>query len=142
MLALLYIERRAVNTVPASQINVRMDAKLKAEGDDALARAGFTATKAVRALWERASELSDKPDEIILLLTPEAAPKTSRREDAGHEELLAAADAGSGIFATALAESGIASAADPSSADGEESAYGDLREQSLRERLEGRGLLS
>lgn len=38
-----------------AQINVRLDAKLKAAGDRALAEAGFTPSKAVRILWEKAA---------------------------------------------------------------------------------------
>ena len=38
-----------------AQINVRLDAELKAAGDRALAEAGFTPSKAVRILWEKAA---------------------------------------------------------------------------------------
>ena len=38
-----------------SQVNARIDAKLKATGDAGLAAAGYTPTQAVRALWALAT---------------------------------------------------------------------------------------
>lgn len=38
--------------MPATQMNVRLDAKLKAAGDAVLEQEGVTPSQAVRALWE------------------------------------------------------------------------------------------
>ncbi|NWM98589.1 type II toxin-antitoxin system RelB/DinJ family antitoxin, partial [Escherichia coli] len=48
-------------TTTAAQINVRLDADLKRSGDAALSRAGMTPSQAVRALWQLAASLADRP---------------------------------------------------------------------------------
>lgn len=38
--------------MPATQMNVRIDSSLKNAGDAVLSAHGFTASQAIRALWE------------------------------------------------------------------------------------------
>ena len=46
------------------QMNVRIDERLKAAGDSALARAGLTASEAVRDLWRYLAAWEKLPPEI------------------------------------------------------------------------------
>ena len=48
-------------TTASAQINVRLDANLKRTGDAALSSAGMTPSQAVRALWQLAASLADRP---------------------------------------------------------------------------------
>lgn len=66
-----------------SQVNARIDADLKREGDEGLAAAGLTPTQAVRAVWELAARHKDQPEKIIAALFPdkkEADEKARRAE--------------------------------------------------------------
>lgn len=63
-----------------TQMNTRIDRKLKERGDAALARAGFTPSQAVRALWKFAAE--HEPKEIEVLLRGEEEPGEVERRDA------------------------------------------------------------
>lgn len=59
----------AANHAPRqTQMNVRMSASLKADGDAALAQAGYTPSAAVRALWAFAASHAAAPQEIASLL--------------------------------------------------------------------------
>lgn len=62
------------------QMNTRIDRTLKERGDAALARAGFTPSQAVRALWKFAAE--HEPKEIEVLLRGEEEPGEAERQDA------------------------------------------------------------
>ena len=46
------------------QMNTRIDADLKQRGDEALKRAGFTPSQAIRALWEYAANHTLEPQAI------------------------------------------------------------------------------
>ena len=75
--AIVAIERpraaERVRSAKSVQMNVRIDAELKREGDYALAQAGFTPTEAVRALYQIvAAEASDPAKVRELLRTSEA----------------------------------------------------------------------
>lgn len=63
-----------------TQMNTRIDRTLKERGDAALARAGFTPSQAVRALWKFAAE--HEPKEIEVLLRGEEEPGEAERQDA------------------------------------------------------------
>lgn len=54
-----------------SQVNARIDAKLKATGDAGLAAAGYTPTQAVRALWALATRFKNEPVKIRVALDPD-----------------------------------------------------------------------
>ena len=47
-----------------AQVNARMDSELKRSGDAALAKAGWTPTQAVRALWAFASKHATEPEKV------------------------------------------------------------------------------
>ncbi|WP_302936416.1 hypothetical protein [uncultured Senegalimassilia sp.] len=55
------------------QINTRVPAELKEQGDLALARAGYTPAQAVRALWEYAVVHIHEPQAIRNVLQEESA---------------------------------------------------------------------
>lgn len=54
-----------------TQMNTRIDRKLKERGDAALARAGFTPSQAVRALWKFAVRHEYEPEAIEQALSLE-----------------------------------------------------------------------
>ena len=117
-----------------AQINARIDANLKVSGDAALAEAGLTPTKAIRAMWGRFSSLADQPEKIKELVSDQQAePSTTARAE--RDRKLALAREGSQIVARSLASRGISL---PEGFD--ELPYDELREQVLLERLHERGL--
>ena len=75
-------------TTTAAQINVRLDADLKRSGDAALSRAGMTPSQAVRALWQLAASLADRPGALEDILLPSRARAEQReREKAAKRKL-------------------------------------------------------
>lgn len=48
-----------------AQLNVRMDPAVKAAGDVALARAGYTPAEFIRALWERFAQSPQDCEDIV-----------------------------------------------------------------------------
>lgn len=63
-----------------AQMNTRIDRRLKERGDAALARAGFTPSQAVRALWEFAAEHEYEPEVIEQALSPNQSQNVKRDE--------------------------------------------------------------
>lgn len=116
------------------QMNVRLDAELKAKGDSVLERAGLTPTKAVRALWERLVSCADRPERAIELLMPQERASDGS-EDAERARRLRIAREGAQIVTRSLAERGV----DVSSVT-DDTPYEELRERVLMERLRERGL--
>lgn len=116
-----------------AQVNARIDASLKAAGDAALAKAGLTPTKAIRALWQRFAELADRPEKIRELV--ESSDELGPGERAEQERKLSLAQEGPMIVSRSLVERGIAV---PEGL--EELSYEELRERVLLERLRERGL--
>ena len=116
-----------------AQVNARIDANLKTAGDAALAKAGLTPTKAIRALWQRFAELTDQPEKIRELV--ESSDMLAPAGRAEQERKLSLAQEGSMIVSRSLAERGVVVP------EGfEELSYEELREQVLLERLRERGL--
>lgn len=62
-----------------TQMNTRIDATLKTRGDEALARAGYTPSQAIRTLWEFAAAHALEPGEIRRIL-PTACPSPEASE--------------------------------------------------------------
>lgn len=114
-----------------AQINARIDGDLKAAGDRALARAGYTTTGAIRALWERFASLADDPEKISEIIEPNEA----KMDAASTSHVRGKARDGADIFSDALGDLGI-----QVTAPEREPSYDELRERALLERLEERGL--
>lgn len=55
------------------QMNVRIDAELKREGDYALAQAGLTPSEAIRAFYRLVADDADDPGKVRELLYPHRA---------------------------------------------------------------------
>lgn len=91
----------------AAQINVRLDADLKRSGDVALSRAGMTPSQAVRALWQLAASLTDRPGVLEDILLPNRARAEQREREKAARRKLELIDMGSQLFAAACGESGI-----------------------------------
>ena len=117
-----------------AQINARIDADLKVSGDAALAEAGLTPTKAIRAMWGRFASLADQPEKIKELVSgPQAESSSAARVE--RDRKLALAREGSQIVERSLASRGI------SVSEGfDEPPYDELRERALLDRLCERGL--
>ena len=79
-----------------TQLNTRIERALKRDGDEALARAGLSTSKAVRLLWQFAANHRDDPQAVILALdaAPSLYDEKSRR--------IAAAKQGRLIIETAI----------------------------------------
>ncbi len=90
-----------------SQINARIDASLKKNGDDALAKAGFTPTQAIRALWELAERYSDRPDRLRKALLPAEARQSESAESKRRKQMAKIADTGPDIVRGAYAQAGL-----------------------------------
>ena len=86
-----------------AQMNIRIDSSLKASGDAALAAAGFTPSRAVRALWALAEKWKSEPERIRQVLTPE----NPIEKDARTVSRLAAIEAGENIVALTYARLGL-----------------------------------
>lgn len=91
----------------AAQINVRLDADLKRSGDAALSKAGMTPSQAVRALWQLAASLADRPGALEDILLPSRARAEQREREKAVRRKLELMERGSKLFATACRESGI-----------------------------------
>lgn len=62
------------------QLNTRISADLKEQGDQALARAGYTPSQAVRALWEFATRHAHEPSAVHAILEDEDTAKDAADE--------------------------------------------------------------
>lgn len=94
-------------TTASAQINVRLDANLKRTGDAALSSAGMTPSQAVRALWQLAASLADRPGTLQDILSPDRARAEQREREKAARRKLELIDQGSQLFAIACRESGI-----------------------------------
>lgn len=114
-------------TTAAAQINVRLDANLKRTGDAALSSAGMTPSQAVRALWQLAASLADRPGVLQDILSPDRARAEQREREKAAKRKLELIDQGSELFITACRESGIDLAKAQPSGDEElkQNAYAD-----------------
>ena len=94
-------------TTASTQINVRLDADLKRSGDAALSSAGMTPSQAVRALWQLAASLADRPGALQDILSPGRARAEQREREKAAKHKLELIDQGSQLFAAVCRESGI-----------------------------------
>lgn len=122
----------------AVQMNTRLDALLKKQGDAALAAAGYSPSQAVRSLWTFAARNATQPKLIgrTLNALDEGDPK---EETAEHARKLAAAQEGWHLLENTLEQYGIdASSLYETFEDFDEDA---LYEEALCERYQERRLL-
>lgn len=104
-----------------AQVNARMDSELKHSGDAALAKAGWTPTQAVRALWSFASKHADEPEKVALLFSSAsdvAADDIARAERIKRRRELAAR--GPKLMEEAYRSAGMSWPPDPSPLSNEE----------------------
>lgn len=114
---------------PMVQLNTRIPATLKEQGDRALERAGYTPSQAVRALWELAARHAHEPNAVRAALE-------GKKVDEGDEEAqdrLDAFEKGMQIIDDAYETLGI----DPrDTCDFQHLSYKELRNSYYEERLE------
>lgn len=125
-------------TMDTVQMNIRIDRTLKREGDAALAAAGFTPSQAVRALWEIAVHLRDRPGDLADLLGERVSPEaregcSPHSAEEAQDEGLRSFREGQRMIESMIVGLGISTEADPSEPTLEE-----LREQLAMERLHGK----
>lgn len=120
----------AENLKPAArqtQMNTRIDAGLKAAGDAALARLGYTPSAAVRGLWRFVVDHQDDLAPVREIIEPDAASALS--DEASRK---AATIAGlRSLYERAACELGISD-----KAEADLTSWDDLREGWYDERLE------
>lgn len=100
------LPEQPVHAPAQAQINARIDRGVKQAGDEALARAGFTPSQAIRALWNLAARFSAEPDRIVQALDPDAhLASESAAEECERKRALARE--GANIVGTYRAERGL-----------------------------------
>ena len=65
--------------MPSTQMNLRIDAQIKEQGDAALEQAGYSPTQAVRTIWEYAALHAHDPQAVRSLLQQAEAEGVSER---------------------------------------------------------------
>lgn len=122
------------NAPRQAQVNARIDARLKEEGDAGLAAAGYTPTQAVRSLWELASRHRDDPAAIRSALDPTDGSVTPD-ELAERQRRLDALRRGLGLLESFYERQGIAGVTDPLRQQYSDDEYYELlREEHFREK--------
>ena len=120
----------AATTVPEArqtQMNTRIDARLKEAGDAVLARLGYTPSAAVRGLWKFVADHQDDASAVHAVIAPDAA---SALTDAAARRVAATADLRT-LYAKTVGELGVSNEA---SAD--LPSWDDLRDAWYDERLD------
>ena len=102
-----------------AQLNVRIDARVKREGDAVLARLGVSATEAIRALWAYLATAQALP--VFMKAQDEAPPEMAQTSDIGER--------GAGLALALARNSGLAHGADQVS-------YDELRDLAFQELLD------
>lgn len=114
-----------------TQMNIRMDERLKSLGNSAFEAIGWTPSQAIRALWRFAADHEGNPQ--ILKGECEKLASSSKRLDAAARALV---EESWTIVDRGLAACGVDVEGAPTEGD-----YDSLRERVLNERLSERGLL-
>lgn len=119
------------------QMNTRLDALLKKQGDAALAAAGYSPSQAVRSLWTFAARNAAQPKLIGRTLASLTSEQVTCETDERNEKL-AIAHAGQQLLDEILIANNIAPGSNAwLTIENEDSLY----EEALCERYEERGLL-
>jgi len=120
--------------MPTVQMNTRIDADLKAAGDEAFKKLGYTPSRVVRAIWSHAARNSCEPDNIKRLLDAAEGPQ------AGEEELRRKrthlAEQGPEIFSDYLSAMGVSMTASRTAST---LSPAEMREQAALERARMKG---
>ena len=87
--------------MPATQMNLRIDSQLKADGDAVLSRYGISPSRAIRSLWRHLVAKQSLPD---FIRNPDAEAQES---DETLRAKLARIEAGEGMAATLARQEGI-----------------------------------
>lgn len=111
--------------MPPVQMNIRMDSALKASGNAAIAKLGYTPSQVVRALWEFVSVQDALPGSLARIL--QGAPSSNA---AHNQNELDRASEGAGIISSFYEQVGIE---EPSEGALD---YDELRELAAAEQLE------
>lgn len=109
----------------ATQMNVRIDSSLKNAGDAVLAAYGFTASQAIRALWEYLTTQEALPPALVKMILQEQSqdvPDQNQKKDIRNE--------GANLLAGFYDKVGIAPH------DFSEISYEELRELAAQEQRE------
>lgn len=121
-----------------TQMNVRIDRTLKERGDVALAKAGFTPSQAVRAVWEFAAAHERDPEAIANALAPEGSALQQEEQEARSQAAFEEHD----LIVRMLSELSDRTrerrktAESPSAGDLDVLSYKELRERMYLDRLE------
>ena len=118
-----------------AQINARIDSAVKESGDRALANAGYSPTRAIRALWEFAGKNGHDAKRLRDLLAELEGNSSGSDIDAEAYRRMELAKNGPRIIERALEEMGIENH-EPSGLS-----YDELREQAYLEKWTERGLV-
>lgn len=113
-----------------AQVNARIDAELKREGDAALAAAGLTPTQAVRALWELAAQLKDAPGQLRATLFPNEQQRERAAQDKELQRKLKLAEEGANLMERFYRSSGL-----PWPPTTSELSYEELKELAYKEQF-------
>ncbi|MDM8271184.1 type II toxin-antitoxin system RelB/DinJ family antitoxin [Thermophilibacter provencensis] len=111
------------------QVNARIDAELKREGDAALAAAGLTPTQAVRALWELATHLKESPGQLRAALLPDERQREQAARDKEIQRKLKLVKEGASLMERSYCSNGL-----PWPPPTSELSYDELKELAYRER--------
>lgn len=129
----------SVNRDPkTAQMNIRIDAALKEQGDEALARIGYTPSQMVRTLWGYAARHTTDPGALAKMV--EALEEKSQVEPDPIEEKRRVLHEGWAMMDEFRKTWGL-EANVPEDDDERMEYYERLREEAYFERLEERGLL-
>lgn len=95
--------------MPATQMNVRIDSSLKNAGDAVLSAHGFTASQAIRALWEYLITQEALPPALVKMILQEQSqdvPDQNQKKDIRNEgaDLLAEFYDKAGIMSQGFSE--------------------------------------
>ena len=90
-----------------AQVNARISAQLKANGDEGLAAAGLTPTQAVRAVWDLAARYKNTPDKLHAALFPDKAEEEKAEAAAQKARRAKLIEEGSKIVERAYEKAGI-----------------------------------
>ena len=121
-----------------TQMNLRIDATLKRDGDAALAAAGYTPTQAVRTLWRFAARHQGQPEAVREGLSFGAADDQSSASEEARAKI-SAIRRGADVYRRFLSSLGIPKT-DAGALRSDATPLAELRERALLDRFGDEGL--